>query len=115
LIRGAQGPLRRSQLREPPTVGVEADRSQRRPEIDAGEKVERVEMGGQLARRLADEQPLFTGPGLDHRGRTREAVTPRMKEIFIGGRGFGLGYLWNAIKPTTKWNDPENDIVISPG
>jgi aldehyde:ferredoxin oxidoreductase len=38
-----------------------------------------------------------------------------MKEIFIGGRGFGLGYLWNAIKPTTKWNDPENDIVISPG
>ncbi len=38
-----------------------------------------------------------------------------MKEIFIGGRGFGLWYLWHAITPTTKWNDPENDIVISPG
>ena len=46
---------------------------------------------------------------------TEKAVTQQMKDIFIGGRGFGLWYLWNAIKPTTKWNDPENDIVISPG
>jgi len=38
-----------------------------------------------------------------------------MKEVFIGGRGFGLYYLWHAITPGTKWNDPENDIVISPG
>jgi len=42
-------------------------------------------------------------------------VTQQMKDIFIGGRGFGLWYLWNAIKSTTKWNDPENDIIISPG
>ena len=50
---------------------------------------------------------------------TREAkekpVTEQMKEIFIGGRGFGLWHLWNAVKPTTRWNDPENEIVISPG
>ena len=46
---------------------------------------------------------------------TEKKVTDQMKEIFIGGRGFGLWYLWNAIKPTTKWNDPENDIIISPG
>ncbi len=46
---------------------------------------------------------------------TEKAVTPEMKEVFIGGRGFGLWYLWHAITPTTKWNDPENDIVISPG
>ncbi len=46
---------------------------------------------------------------------TEKAVTPQMKEIFIGGRGFGLWYLWQAVKPTTKWNDPENDIIISPG
>lgn len=46
---------------------------------------------------------------------TEKVVTPQMKEIFVGGRGFGLWYLWNAIKPTTKWNDPENDIIISPG
>ncbi|MFZ2956466.1 MAG: aldehyde ferredoxin oxidoreductase C-terminal domain-containing protein [Candidatus Ozemobacteraceae bacterium] len=46
---------------------------------------------------------------------TEKAVTDQMKQIFIGGRGFGLWYLWNAIKSTTKWNDAENDIVISPG
>ena len=46
---------------------------------------------------------------------TEKAVTEQMKEIFVGGRGFGLWYLWNAITPQTKWNDPENDIVISPG
>lgn len=42
-------------------------------------------------------------------------VTQQMKDIFIGGKGFGLWYLWNAVKPDTKWNDPENEIVISPG
>jgi len=42
-------------------------------------------------------------------------VTDLMKNIFIGGRGFGLWYLWNAVKPETKWNDPENEIIISPG
>ena len=46
---------------------------------------------------------------------TEKKVTEEMKEIFVGGRGFGLWYLWNAIKPTTKWNDPENEIIISPG
>ncbi|MBM7854744.1 aldehyde:ferredoxin oxidoreductase [Desulfohalotomaculum tongense] len=42
-------------------------------------------------------------------------VTAMMKEKFIGGRGFGLWYLWNAVTPQTKWNDPENEIIISPG
>lgn len=42
-------------------------------------------------------------------------VTGQMKDIFIGGKGFGLWYLWNAVKPETKWNDPENEIVISSG
>ncbi|HPC82167.1 MAG TPA: aldehyde ferredoxin oxidoreductase C-terminal domain-containing protein [Thermoanaerobaculaceae bacterium] len=46
---------------------------------------------------------------------TEKPVTQRMKDIFIGGRGFGLWYLWQAVTPATKWNDPENDIVISPG
>jgi aldehyde:ferredoxin oxidoreductase len=44
-----------------------------------------------------------------------KTVTQQMKDIFIGGKGFGLWYLWNAVKPDTKWNDPENEIVISPG
>ncbi|MBO8137861.1 MAG: aldehyde:ferredoxin oxidoreductase [Desulfotomaculum sp.] len=42
-------------------------------------------------------------------------VTEMMKEKFIGGRGFGLWYLWNATTPNTRWNDPENEIIISPG
>lgn len=42
-------------------------------------------------------------------------VTEKMKETFVGGRGFGLWLLWNGVKGTTKWNDPENEIVISTG
>ena len=42
-------------------------------------------------------------------------VTAQMKEIFIGGRGFGLWQLWNAVTGKTKWNDAENEIVISSG
>jgi aldehyde:ferredoxin oxidoreductase len=42
-------------------------------------------------------------------------VTQQMKDIFIGGRGFGLKLLWDAVTPETKWDDPENEIVISSG
>jgi aldehyde:ferredoxin oxidoreductase len=42
-------------------------------------------------------------------------VTEQMKEIFIGGKGFGLWRLWHAVSGTTKWNDPENEIVIAAG
>lgn len=42
-------------------------------------------------------------------------VTRQMKDIFIGGRGFGLWHLWQAVTPATRWNDPENEIIISPG
>ena len=42
-------------------------------------------------------------------------VTDQMKEKFIGGKGFGLRLLWDAVTPRTKWNDPENEIIISPG
>ncbi len=42
-------------------------------------------------------------------------VSQIMKDKFIGGKGFGLKLLWEATKPNTKWNDPENEIVISGG
>jgi len=42
-------------------------------------------------------------------------VTRQMKDLFVGGRGFGLWQLWNAVTPATRWNDPENEIIISPG
>lgn len=42
-------------------------------------------------------------------------VPPEMKEKFTGGKGYGLKLLWDATKPDTKWNDPENEIVINTG
>jgi aldehyde:ferredoxin oxidoreductase len=44
-----------------------------------------------------------------------KAISDEMIDVFTGGRGFGLYYLWQAITPQTKWNDPENALVISPG
>jgi len=42
-------------------------------------------------------------------------VPVEMKEKFIGGKGYGLRLLWDATKPDTKWDDPENEIIISSG
>jgi aldehyde:ferredoxin oxidoreductase len=42
-------------------------------------------------------------------------VTQQMKDKFIGGKGFDLRLLWDSTKPDTKWNDPDNEIVISGG
>ena len=42
-------------------------------------------------------------------------VTEKMKEVFTGGKGFDLWLLWNAVKNSTKWNDPENAICIASG
>jgi aldehyde:ferredoxin oxidoreductase len=38
-----------------------------------------------------------------------------MKEKFIGGKGYGLRLLWDATRPETKWDDPDNEIIISSG
>jgi aldehyde:ferredoxin oxidoreductase len=46
---------------------------------------------------------------------TSKPVTQEMKDIFTGGKGFCLWLLWNAIKDSTRWNDPENEIVIAGG
>ncbi len=42
-------------------------------------------------------------------------VSDEMKEKFVGGRGFGLWLLWNGVQDDTKWDDPENEIVVSSG
>jgi aldehyde:ferredoxin oxidoreductase len=42
-------------------------------------------------------------------------VTQQMKDIFTGGRGFCWWLLWNAINDDTKWDDPENEIVVAGG
>ena len=42
-------------------------------------------------------------------------VSEKMKDVFVGGKGFDLWLLWNAVTGTTKWNDPENTICIASG
>jgi len=42
-------------------------------------------------------------------------VSQQMIDKFVGGKGFDLRLLWDATKPDTRWNDPENEIVISCG
>lgn len=42
-------------------------------------------------------------------------VTQKMKDTFTGGRGFCLWLLWNGVKDSTRWNDPENELVIAGG
>ncbi|MFA5768829.1 MAG: aldehyde ferredoxin oxidoreductase C-terminal domain-containing protein [Bacteroidales bacterium] len=42
-------------------------------------------------------------------------IDPGVKERFVGGKGYGLRMLWDAVTPKTKWSDPENEIVISGG
>jgi aldehyde:ferredoxin oxidoreductase len=44
-------------------------------------------------------------------------VSQKMKDIFIGGRGFNLWLLWNALPKdrVIKWDDPENEVCIACG
>jgi aldehyde:ferredoxin oxidoreductase len=44
-------------------------------------------------------------------------VTQYMKDTFIGGRGFNLWLLWNALPKdrVVKWDDPENEICTACG
>lgn len=46
---------------------------------------------------------------------SEKPVTQQMKDLFTGGRGFGLKLLWDAVEPETKWDDPENALVIANG
>ncbi len=46
---------------------------------------------------------------------TFKPVTEKMKEIFVGGKGFDLWLLWQAVTGSTRWDDPENEICISAG
>lgn len=44
-------------------------------------------------------------------------ITNEMKDRFIGGKGFDLWLMWNALPKDriVKWDDPENEICISSG
>lgn len=42
-------------------------------------------------------------------------VTDRMKDLFVGGRGFDLLMAWQEVTARTKWDSPENPICIASG
>jgi aldehyde:ferredoxin oxidoreductase len=42
-------------------------------------------------------------------------VTEEMKKQFTGGRGFGLKLMWDSCKPSTRWQSPENELLITTG
>ena len=46
---------------------------------------------------------------------TIKPVDDKMKQTFIGGKGFDLWLMWQAVKGSTRWNDPENTICIASG
>ncbi|MGD8471362.1 MAG: aldehyde ferredoxin oxidoreductase N-terminal domain-containing protein, partial [Desulfobacteraceae bacterium] len=42
-------------------------------------------------------------------------VDAKTKKTFTGGKGYDLWLLWNAVQPSTRWNDPENALCIAAG
>jgi aldehyde:ferredoxin oxidoreductase len=46
---------------------------------------------------------------------TIQPITQKMKDVFVGGKGFDLWLLWKAVSGTTQWNDAENAVCIAAG
>ncbi|MEE4264114.1 MAG: aldehyde ferredoxin oxidoreductase C-terminal domain-containing protein [Desulfobacteraceae bacterium] len=42
-------------------------------------------------------------------------VAQKTRELFVGGKGYDLWLLWNAVRADTRWNDPQNAICIACG
>ncbi len=86
-----------------------------------------------MFRKNEDKQKLLTSfeltPGKVDKGYTdqrlyinltenkieNKPIDPQVKDIFTGGRGYGMWYLFNAVSADTKWNSPENEIIFSTG
>ena len=44
-----------------------------------------------------------------------QPVAQKTKDTFIGGKGYDLWLLWNAVQSDTRWDDPKNAICIACG
>lgn len=42
-------------------------------------------------------------------------IDEKIKEKFIGGKGYDLWLMWNAVSGNTQWDDPENPVCIASG
>ncbi len=52
---------------------------------------------------------------LEHYEINEKMLPQNMKEDFIGGKGFGLKLLWDAVDENTKWDDNDNELIITTG
>ncbi len=43
------------------------------------------------------------------------SIDAKIKQKFIGGKGYDLWLMWHAVSETTRWDDPENPICIASG
>ncbi len=60
-------------------------------------------------------RPGASAAGSATPGFLEKPVSAEMKKRFVGGKGFGLRLLWDGTEPSTRWDDPENEIVIAMG
>ncbi len=44
-----------------------------------------------------------------------QPVASKIRDTFVGGKGYDLWLLWNAVQTDTRWNDPQNAICIACG
>jgi aldehyde:ferredoxin oxidoreductase len=44
-----------------------------------------------------------------------QPVEQKTREIFVGGKGYDLWLLWNAVQADTRWDDSQNAICIACG
>ena len=46
---------------------------------------------------------------------TVHEIDKKVRDTFIGGKGYGMWFLWQATKASTKWDDPENELIFTGG
>jgi aldehyde:ferredoxin oxidoreductase len=44
-----------------------------------------------------------------------DPVEAETRQVFVGGKGYGLWLLFNAVDAATAWNDPQNAVCIASG
>ena len=87
------------------------------------ERIEEIKAGHKVLAEFSYEPPAvekgYAGQSLYVNISDNEiAIKPvdnMMKKTFTGGRGFDLWLLWNAVNGDTKWDSPENEVVIAAG
>lgn len=57
----------------------------------------------------------FLSINLDSNDIVIKSFEQKIKDKFIGGKGYALWMLFNCVKGDTKWNDPENAVCIASG